>query len=213
MYLDQVPDNDMGYDLAEEYGFKVYPTVAEALRCGGDRLAVDGIALVAEHGEYPSNEKGQQLYPRHELFMQLIDVMKQDGVVCPIFVDKHFSYSWEKASAHVRDSERNGNPVDGGVHRVVDVALSSAGAGLHPGTRTSPDRWIRSYRRSRFSHSGSPAGDRRKAYGRGNRRRVGPGFSGKQGLGAARSGSLVTGIVRGGPGSHGDSQGRGPRKT
>ena len=114
MYLDQVPDNDMGYDLAEEYGFKVYPTVAEALRCGGDRLAVDGIALVAEHGEYPSNEKGQQLYPRYELFMQLIDVMKQDGAVCPIFVDKHFSYSWEKASAMYETAKEMGIPLMAG---------------------------------------------------------------------------------------------------
>ena len=114
MYLDQVPDNDMGYDLAEEYGFKVYPTVAGALRCGGDRLAVDGIALVAEHGEYPSNEKGQQLYPRYELFMQLIDVMKQDGAVCPIFVDKHFSYSWEKASAMYETAKEMGIPLMAG---------------------------------------------------------------------------------------------------
>ncbi|MYA79413.1 MAG: hypothetical protein F4X39_02655, partial [Acidobacteriia bacterium] len=114
MYLDQVPDNDMGYDLAEEYGFKVYPTVAETLRCGGDRLAVDGIALVAEHGEYPSNEKGQQLYPRYELFMQLIDVMKQDGAVCPIFVDKHFSYSWEKASAMYGAAKEMGIPLMAG---------------------------------------------------------------------------------------------------
>ena len=114
MYLDQAPDNDMGYDLAEEYGFKVYPTVAEALRCGGDRLAVDGIALVAEHGEYPSNEKGQQLYPRYELFMQVIDVMKQDGVVCPIFVDKHFSYSWEKASAMYETAKEMGIPLMAG---------------------------------------------------------------------------------------------------
>ncbi len=98
MYLDQVPENDMGHDLAEEYGFEVYPTVAEALRCGGDRLAVDGVALVGEHGDYPFNDQGQHLYPRHELFMQIIDVMKQDGVTCPIFCDKHFSYSWDKAS-------------------------------------------------------------------------------------------------------------------
>lgn len=114
MYLDQVHDNDMGYDLAEEYGFKVYPTVAEALRCGADRLSVDGIALVAEHGDYPSNEKGQQLYPRYELFMQIIDVMKKDGVICPIFVDKHFSYSWEKASAMYETAKEMGIPLMAG---------------------------------------------------------------------------------------------------
>ena len=114
MYLDQVQEDDMGYDLAEEYGFKVYPTVAEALRCGGDRLAVDGIALVAEHGDYPYNEKGQHLYPRYELFMQIIDIMKQDGVICPIFVDKHFSYSWEKTSAMYETAKEMGIPLMAG---------------------------------------------------------------------------------------------------
>lgn len=98
MYLDQVPENDMGHALGEEYGFDVHPTIAEALRCGDDRLAVDGVALVGEHGDYPFNDQGQHLYPRYELFMQIIEVMKQDDAVCPIFVDKHFSYSWEKAS-------------------------------------------------------------------------------------------------------------------
>ena len=97
MYLDQTPPNDMGHDLAEEYGFQVYPTIAEALRRGGDKLDVDGVALVGEHGEYPFDEKGRHLYPRYELFMQVIDTMKQDGRTCPIFVDKHLSYDWKKA--------------------------------------------------------------------------------------------------------------------
>ncbi len=114
MYLDQVPENDMGQSLGEEYGFEVYSTVAEALRRGGDRLAVDGVALVGEHGDYPMNERGQRLYPRYELFMQIIEVMKQDGLVCPIFVDKHFSYSWEKASEMYETAKSMGIPLMAG---------------------------------------------------------------------------------------------------
>src|SRR4026207_95682 len=63
LYVDQRAENDQSADRAREFGFRVYPTVAEALRCGGDRLAVDGVLLMAEHGDYPRNELGQILYP------------------------------------------------------------------------------------------------------------------------------------------------------
>ena len=114
MYLDQTPANDMGHAQAEEYSFEVYPTVAEALRCGGTKLAVDGVALIGEHGDYPFNEKGQHLYPRHELFMQIMEVMQQDGVICPVFNDKHFSYSWDKASEMYTTAKEMGVPLMAG---------------------------------------------------------------------------------------------------
>src|SRR5919112_229183 len=62
LFVDQRPENDQSTDRAREFGCSVYPTVAEALRCGGDRLAVDGVLLMAEHGEYPRNELGQIQY-------------------------------------------------------------------------------------------------------------------------------------------------------
>ena len=40
-YVDQQPEGDLSKRRSEEFGFKIYPTVAEALRCGGDKLAVD----------------------------------------------------------------------------------------------------------------------------------------------------------------------------
>ena len=97
MYVDQFPPNDMAQDLAREYGFPIYPTIPEALRLGGDKLDVDGVALVGEHGDYALNEKGQILYPRYEFFKEIVETMREDRRVAPIFVDKHFSYSWEKA--------------------------------------------------------------------------------------------------------------------
>ncbi len=31
----------------------IYPTIAEALRCGGEKLAVDAVLIIGEHGNYP----------------------------------------------------------------------------------------------------------------------------------------------------------------
>ena len=36
-YVDQTPENDLSRDRAREFGFTIYPSIAEALRCGGDR--------------------------------------------------------------------------------------------------------------------------------------------------------------------------------
>ncbi len=110
LYVDQRPVDDQSVDRAREFGFAVYPTVAEALRCGGDRLAVDGVLLVVEHGEYPDNEKGQKLYPRYELFKECVKVFEEDGVAVPVYNDKHLSYSFAKAREMVDDSHRLGFP-------------------------------------------------------------------------------------------------------
>src|SRR5947207_13534444 len=40
-YVDQKPKNDLSRDRAKEFGFTIYPTIAEALRGGGGKLAVD----------------------------------------------------------------------------------------------------------------------------------------------------------------------------
>ena len=58
---------------------KIYPTIAEALTLGGSKLAVDGVVLVGEHGNYPRNEKGQTQYPRYEFFEQIVKVFRDSG--------------------------------------------------------------------------------------------------------------------------------------
>ena len=106
LYVDQKPQGDLSAKRAAEHGFSIYPTIAEALRCGGDKLAVDGIVIIGEHGNYPRNKKGQILYPRFEFFQQAVKVFEQDQRVVPIFNDKHLSYSGEKAGKMVADSKR-----------------------------------------------------------------------------------------------------------
>jgi hypothetical protein len=106
LYVDQKPDGDLSSQRAAEHGFRVYPTIAETLRCGGEKLAVDAVVIIAEHGDYPRNEKSQVLYPRYEFFQSVVEVFEQDGRAVPVFNDKHLSYSWKKAKKMVADSKR-----------------------------------------------------------------------------------------------------------
>ena len=100
LHADQMPkDADMSRDLAARNGFRLYPSIAETLTLGGKTLAVDGVVFIGEHGDYPINDVGQTLYPRYELFSQILDVYERTGRSVPTFFDKHFSYSWEKAHA------------------------------------------------------------------------------------------------------------------
>ncbi|MEX0979298.1 MAG: hypothetical protein WDZ48_10620, partial [Pirellulales bacterium] len=84
LYVDQKPEGDQSEQRAREFGFRVYPTIAEALRCGSDRLAVDAVVVIGEHGDYPRNEKGQILYPRYEFFEQIVKVFDEDGRSVPV---------------------------------------------------------------------------------------------------------------------------------
>ena len=98
LYVDQHPKNDLSRERAARHpAMKLCPTVAEALTLGGGKLAVDGVVLVGEHGDYPRNEKGQTKYPRYELFQQIVEVFRSSGRSVPVFNDKHLSWNWEWA--------------------------------------------------------------------------------------------------------------------
>jgi hypothetical protein len=103
LYVDQVGRNDLSRErLARFPSVKGYPTIAEALTLGTGRLAVDGILLIGEHGKYPKNEKGQTLYPRYEFFQEIVRVFRVSERTCPVFNDKHLSWSWERAADMVQ---------------------------------------------------------------------------------------------------------------
>lgn len=110
-YVDQKPENDLSADRAREFGFTIYGSVAEALRCGGDRLAVDGVLLIGEHGNYPLSDLGQTKYPRYELFMQIAEVVEKDGRAVPVFNDKHLSWNYAWAEQMVARARRLGIPL------------------------------------------------------------------------------------------------------
>ena len=106
LYVDQKPEGDQSAARAKEFGFPVFSTIAETLRCGGGKLAVDAVLVIGEHGEYPRNDKGQVLYPRYDFVKQCVDVFEKDGAAVPIYNDKHLSYSFDQARWMVDASRR-----------------------------------------------------------------------------------------------------------
>ncbi len=96
-YLDQVHERDVGLALAEAHGVPRYGSISAALCLGGKELAVDGVLVIGEHGDYAWNEKGQHLYPRRYFFEQICGVFATSGRSVPVFSDKHLSWSWEQA--------------------------------------------------------------------------------------------------------------------
>lgn len=109
-YVDQRPEGDLSGQRAKEFGFKIYPTVGEALRNGGDKMAVDAVLMIGEHGNYPTNEFGQKQYPRYELFQKIVEVYKKDGRTAPVFNDKHLSWNFAWAKEMVDQSHAMGFP-------------------------------------------------------------------------------------------------------
>ena len=101
MFTEHVPKRDMSRERAKKYNVPIFRTVADALTLGGDKLAVDGVLLIGEHGEYPVNDKGQTLYPRFEMFLKITDVFRQSGRSVPVFNDKHLSWSFRQAKRMV----------------------------------------------------------------------------------------------------------------
>lgn len=92
MYLEQAPANDIGRGEAARHGIPLKPTVRDAIVPG-----IRGVVLIGEHGDYPSNDKGQKLYPRYELMEKIVAAYRETGKPLPLFVDKHFSTEWTKA--------------------------------------------------------------------------------------------------------------------
>jgi hypothetical protein len=71
---------------------------------------VDGVVIIGEHGDYPVNERGQRLYPRHAWFKEVVRVFEQAGRAVPVFNDKHLSTNWAQCEEMVADSVRLGFP-------------------------------------------------------------------------------------------------------
>ena len=108
VFVDQSSEEDLSQRRAEEFGFTLYSSIAEALRLGTDALAVDGVLLIGEHGDYPANDKGQKLYPRYEYFKQVVDVYRRSRRTAPLFSDKHLSWNFKWASEMVETSREMG---------------------------------------------------------------------------------------------------------
>ena len=97
LYVDQFPEDDMARALSEKHGFPIFDSIEDALSLQSDSLAVDGVLSIGEHGDYPTNSKGQKLYPRRRFFEGITRAFRQLGRVVPVFSDKHLGPVWEDA--------------------------------------------------------------------------------------------------------------------
>ena len=112
LYVDQTPAEDLSRERAARFpGMKIYGSIAEALTLGGNKLAVDGVVIVGEHGDYPKTPKGQVQYPRYRFFQETVKVFQSSGKSVPVFNDKHLSWNWEWAKEMYDTSRSMGFPL------------------------------------------------------------------------------------------------------
>jgi hypothetical protein len=97
VYTDQVPNTDTSRKWAKQYNFRISESVADALTLGTGDLAVDGVLLVAEHGDYPRSDTGQLQYPKRRLFTEITRVFRETKKTVPLFIDKHLADNWQDA--------------------------------------------------------------------------------------------------------------------
>ncbi|MBV9081307.1 MAG: hypothetical protein JOZ62_01425 [Acidobacteriaceae bacterium] len=78
----------MAREQAVEHGIRIFPSVSETLRLGGAQIAIDAIAVIGEHGNFPRTPRGNFMYPRWRYFDEISKVMREDGRVVPMYQDK-----------------------------------------------------------------------------------------------------------------------------
>jgi hypothetical protein len=114
VFVDQIGKRDLSQGIAKAHGFRHCPSIADALTLGTGKLAVDGVLLVVEHGDYPYNAKGQKAYPRHEFFQKVVDVFRTSAKTVPVFNDKHLSFDRTKGFEMVATARKMGFPLMAG---------------------------------------------------------------------------------------------------
>ncbi len=114
VYIHQLDSSGLGQKVCQAKNIPIYKTVGEAVTLGGKELAVDGVVIVGEHGNYPTDLKGHWLLPRWWMYQQVIRVFEQSKRSVPVFNDKHLSYNWDDAKWMFDKSRELNFPLSGG---------------------------------------------------------------------------------------------------
>ncbi len=97
LFTDQTPANDMGRAMSAEHRVPRFETARGALQMGGERLAVDGVLMIAEHGQYGESNTGQFVFPKRRFFAEIAGAVERGGRAVPVFCDKHLADNWTDA--------------------------------------------------------------------------------------------------------------------
>ena len=114
VYVHQLETSLLAQKVCKAKNIPIYKTAGEAVTLGGNELAVDGVVIVAEHGNYPTDLKGHWLLPRWWIYQQVIRVFEQSKRAVPVFNDKHLSYNWDDAKWMFDKSRELNFPLTGG---------------------------------------------------------------------------------------------------
>src|SRR5688572_18993254 len=114
VYIHQFQESTLGQKICKSKNIPIFKTVGEALTLGGKELAVDGVVIVGEHGEYATDLKGHWLLPRWWIYNQVVRVFEQSKRSVPVFNDKHLSYNWDEAKWMFDKSRELNFPLTGG---------------------------------------------------------------------------------------------------
>ena len=104
LYVDHAPKADQSRERAAEFGFRIYSSVAETLRCGRDRLSVDGVLMLAGQGDDSSSGPSGS-----DLIEPMVRVFEEDGLVVPVYWDEPLGLA--QARGMVEASRQLGFPV------------------------------------------------------------------------------------------------------
>src|ERR1700730_1412904 len=72
VYVHQFDTSLLAQKVCKAKNIPMFKTVGEAVTLGGKELAVDGVVIVCEHGNYPTDLKGHWLPPRRWIWHAVI---------------------------------------------------------------------------------------------------------------------------------------------
>ena len=107
LYVDQISDGDLSRSMAEKYDVPIFDNIADTLTLGTDKVQIDGVLCIGEHGNYEIvPETGQVMYPRRRFFDEVTATLEQHRTRVPIFNDKHLAYAWRDAAHMAKTAKR-----------------------------------------------------------------------------------------------------------
>lgn len=97
---------DLSEARAAQFGFRLCHNIPEALRVGGNHIAVDAVLTIVEQDDYPRNSRDMILLPQYDFFQQCAEVFEGEKHAIPYFNHRQLSYSFQEAQNMVKIAER-----------------------------------------------------------------------------------------------------------